>query len=199
MKNITKLLILIILIGIIYYFIQRNKTIENIKSNMKRDPYQDAWEIGKEHIDYLKSVNYFGLKNIAVMFDIDDTLLAVRGNNLYKIPPIIKLLNYAKKQGIMIVIITARPISYGYGTHQDLVRHKIYYDKLFLRQPSDSMNFKRTIKKQLKDIGINIILSVGDQEHDVENPYYSGLGLKLPNGMDPNLYIHNIDGNVVKN
>ena len=158
------------------------------------DVYENAYQLGKKYIDDfpLDSVN-----NPAIMFDIDDTLLAVNGFNLTPIKPIIKLLNYANKKGLYIIIITARDSIFTSYTKKDLEKNNINYDELYLRKsPKDNYElFKSDVKKQYTLDGYTIIMSVGDNDIDIVGDY-SGYGLKLPDNSDSRLYEKRLDGNI---
>lgn len=102
--------------------------------------------------------------NEAVMFDIDDTLIFTDGTpNI----PIIELLHQCKRQGYIIVIITARPgnaamIQY---TKHELSSFGILYDHLGFCRASD-----KTLLK--KHTGYTYVLSVGDQPTDLTDSQY---------------------------
>jgi hypothetical protein len=116
-----------------------------------------------------------------------------------KIKQMIELLNLARRYNLLIEIITARDIRFLKETKDDLRRHNIYYDLLFLRKPDDDFyEFKSKLKESLvKTHGIHTILSVGDNFWDISGEY-SGYGIKLPNTLDPNLYHINSIGNIEK-
>ena len=167
--------------------------IHNLKSNFSNfemSLYDIAYKLG---INYLKVVNYQSINNAAVMFDIDDTLLKVPNNpngNFEPIILIIKLLNDCRKRGIIIIIITARDSIYINQTIQDLNDFKIKYNYLYLRKSpqDDNIMFKSNVKKNLfYNSGINIIMSVGDNQIDIIGEF-SGYGIKLPNKQNPLLY-----------
>jgi len=107
-------------------------------------------------------------KKDAVMFDIDDTLIFTNGHANTEM---IDLLNYSKRLGYKIIIITARPFSI--VTRQftiiQLKKYGIIYDELYL---TPALN-KGNVKKQS---GYNYILSVGDQETDLTHTKY---GIKI--------------------
>ncbi len=126
------------------------------------------------------------------MFDIDDTLIFL-SNEPNK--SIVKLLNKCIKDNLIVIIITARDKQYTNETIHQLKSHNIKYASLFLRNPqTDDINtFKSKIKqKLLENSEITTIMSVGDNEIDVNGPY-SGYFLKLPNNFDSNLYHLNAD------
>ena len=107
-------------------------------------------------------------KKDAVMFDIDDTLIFTNGHANMEM---IDLLNYSKRLGYKIIIITARPFSIvtRQFTIMQLKKYGIIYDELYL---TPALN-KGNVKKQS---GYNYILSVGDQETDLTHTKY---GIKI--------------------
>lgn len=104
----------------------------------------------------------------AVMFDIDDTLIFTNGSANTEM---IELLNYSKKLGYKIIIITARPFSIisRYFTILQLKTHNIIYDELYITPAFNKGNVK-------KQTGYNYILSVGDQDTDLT---YTKYGIKI--------------------
>ena len=130
------------------------------------DDYEKARNYGKSIIRNSNITN-----KTAVMFDIDDTLIT----NYSPIKPIIELCNYAKSNGIQVVIITARPGN-EYNrifTHKQLDDNGIMYDKLFFVEPQ----YKKIAKQKLD---MDFIFSVGDMPTDVDGDY-SGKSIKLKN------------------
>jgi hydroxymethylpyrimidine pyrophosphatase-like HAD family hydrolase len=164
-----------------------------MKSNFKENVLYDiAYDLG---IQYIKLLNK-NIFNPTVMFDIDDTLLYVNKNNtLTPIKQMIKLLNYCKRNGFIILIITARDSRYYKETLEDLKTNKIYYDYLYLREsPKDDYHlFKSDIKKKFMDTyNLTVVMSIGDNDIDIAGKY-SGYSIKLPNKSNPLLY-HNYNG-----
>ena len=155
--------------------------------------YDIAYDLG---VNYIKLIKKSKIHNPTVMFDIDDTLLYVNPNStLTPIRQIIKLLNYCKRNGFTILIITARDSRYYKETMEDLRRNKIYYDYLYLREsPKDDYHlFKSDIKKKFMDTyNLSVVMSLGDNDIDIVGKY-SGYSIKLPNKSDPLLY-HNYNG-----
>jgi len=185
-----KLILILFLILIILQIKEKKKEKLEDMPNIKA--YKMANKLG---IGYINNFN-LPIKGTAVMFDIDDTLLYVNGNNLIPIKPMINLLNYCIEKGLLIIIITARDNKYQKETINDLNHFGINYSFLYLRQtPQDNHElFKSNIKEQLiKNHGIHILMSVGDNTIDIIGPY-SGYGLKLPNKSNKNLYETSLDG-----
>jgi hypothetical protein len=105
------------------------------------------------------------LRNDAVMFDIDNTLIFTNGRaNM----PIIKLLKDCKSRGYKIVIITARPQVPGIlqMTRVQLYAYGIPYDELYVTPAHNKGNLK-------VQTGYKYILSVGDMDTDLTHTRYA--------------------------
>ena len=159
--------------------------ITNKENFMNENVYTNAFRVGKDYIDLKLMEN---ILQPAVMFDIDDTLLYIPPNNKpTSIDPIIKLLTYCKCKGILVIIITARDIKYKNQTISQLDFFNIPYDRLYLRDPKqDDFHFKTIIKENLTKCGMTFLMSVGDNNIDVEGPA-SGLKIRLPNKNEVDL------------
>ena len=185
---------LILITIFITIFIISFKFMNNGKERFEDNLYNIAYELGINYLKYIKKLN---IKNPTVMFDIDDTLLYVNGDfSLTPIKPIIKLLNYCLKNGIIVLILTARDSRYVDQTKRDLSKNNINYDYLYLRiSPQDDYNtFKSDIKKMYMDYyQLNIVMSIGDNDIDINGPN-SGYSIKLPNKSDPRLFHINMEG-----
>jgi predicted secreted acid phosphatase len=157
-----------------------------------KDVYLTAYDLGENYLNIMKENNYFSLKYPAVMFDIDDTLIFSNGKPN---KPIINLLNKCRSEGLIIVIITARSNLFYDETVDELIRNKIKWSYLFMKEAKDNIHtFKSKIKKTLAELSdINIIMSIGDNIIDIEGDY-SGYWIKLPNESDLNLYHLNSEG-----
>lgn len=99
--------------------------------------------------------------NDAVMFDIDDTLIRTDGT---PIQLMIDLLKEAKELGYQVILMTARPAQEEnvLWTLEQLKLLDIPYSMLYFCSPWSKGHLK--IK-----LGLNFILSVGDQETDLTN------------------------------
>ena len=183
------LVIILILILIVLLFVL---PMAEKFTNTKDDVYSTAYDLGKNYLEIMKENNYFSLKYPAVMFDIDDTLIAYSGK---PIKPIIKLLNKCIKDNLIVLIITARASVWTPETIKELKEHNIKYAFLYLRSENDDFNtFKGNIKRKLaEENDIVTIMSVGDNIIDIEGEH-SGYFIKLPNNNDPNLYHLNVNG-----
>ena len=104
-------------------------------------------------------------KKDAVMFDIDDTLIFTNG---VANTEMINLLNYCKKLGYKIIIITARPntVFTEMFTKWQLKKYGIPYHSLIITPAQNKGNVK-------VQTGLNYILSVGDQPTDLTHTKYA--------------------------
>ena len=199
--------ILIIIISI-YFMKQKSKLYSLSYKNGANNVYDIAYRLG---VDYLDTLDVY--PNYGVMFDIDDTFIS---SKKYKpIKPIIKLMKECNRRNILVLIITARDSRYTKETIEELnsngiyskhdnfygiPRGAIFYDFLYLRKdPQDNDNqFKSRVKERLaKQNGIITVMSIGDNEVDV-NGKYSGYSIKLPNLTDPRLFHNDTYGNFVE-
>lgn len=166
---------------------------------MNNNVYEKAYTLGKNYLDTFKPGPFMP----TVMFDIDDTLLYSK--NFKGIQPIIRLLVECNKKNMFVLIVTARDSIYTNETIKDLENIGLKqgnnapftYNYLYLRKsPKDNNNFfKSGIKKQFYEKGFVTIMSVGDNDIDI-NGDYSGYCLKLPNLRDPRLF-HNPYGKLI--
>ena len=116
----------------------------------------------------------------AVVFDIDDTLISVRG---FGITPIINLYRYAQDLGFYVVIVTAR--ANGPGSKDYTLRQLTEYDishprLLYLRPAHDHPEtFKTGARLHIQDHHKKqVIMSLGDSKCDVGD--FGGIGFLLP-------------------
>jgi predicted secreted acid phosphatase len=119
--------------------------------------------------------------NATIVFDIDDTLIFSKTG--YPIKPIIDLYNFCILLGLKIIIITNRV-----ETNENIEHTKnqlknvgiSIYDLIYFR-PSffEPSKFKVVARKNVVDLGYNIIMSIGDMYWDLGE--YGGIGIKLPN------------------
>jgi hypothetical protein len=163
----------------------------------------------KISIEYLKA--YTKRKkptsNSAVIFDVDETLifgdpeekLGVRemelgehnGQPVFILPPnppIVKILNFAKKIGYKIIILTARPAASKMATITNLDMFHIPYDFIIMNNKDQDPEFKILARRKLAK-KFDIVLTVGDQPCDVLLPGKSAV-LKLPSEESKCAYFH---------
>jgi hypothetical protein len=187
-----KINILLILLLIIF-LLRKGEETEHFMIPVTSDKYTIAEKLGKHYISNVANLSRKNGEKLAVMFDIDDTLLYVTGK-VTLIKPIKNLLDFCISQGLLIIIITARDSSYKHHTQMELNKYSINYSSLYLHERfpgetnEDFYNFKSNIKKYLYDkYKIKVIMSLGDQDLDVIGEY-AGYGIKLPNKKDSALY-----------
>ena len=152
----------------------------------------------------LACLKHIGKPNVAIVADIDETLLDNRPHmevdpvigwptfepwvNLAKAPalkPTAEFLNWARKNGYAIFLVTGRYESARKATIENLVRDGIAYDGLFMRQNGNHVpaeEFKSAYRKAIEDMGFHIVLNIGDQVSDLLGGY-SQECIKLPNKM----------------
>jgi ribonucleotide monophosphatase NagD (HAD superfamily) len=104
--------------------------------------------------------------NDAVMFDIDDTLIASDTGKI--IEDVYDLYKSVQKKGYKMIIITARPGFYEnvIWTRNQLRDIDITYDELIFTPPPSKSLYKRESK-------YNYILSVGDMDTDLTDSKFS--------------------------
>jgi len=190
MEHTFKLILIIVLIILIIFLNKRCMKSSN------EGVYSTAKQLGYSYLRKIKKSNYFNVDKPAVMFDIDDTLISYSKE---PIKPIIELLKKCKRDGLMIIIITARDSEYTNQTAEELAHFDIPYDRLYLRGRKDSLeSFKSQIKEYIsKKDDIQIMMSLGDNMMDIVGDY-SGYWIKLPNHEDPSLYHLSADGEPVR-
>ena len=115
--------------------------------------------------------------DMAVMFDIDDTLTRTDGT---PISEMIQLFNLCRAKGYVMVVITARP-AYNENiehTKRELRALGVHAHKLVFASPQHKSMAKQLLK-------LHFFLSVGDMYTDLgESDHY----IKLPDHHDKNVY-----------
>jgi len=119
-------------------------------------------------------------KNPCCIFDIDDTLIDT-SNNL--IDPIFGIYNYCILMGYYIIIITCRPAGDRNirATIEQIKSHGInIVDRLYFMEIKDSnpYEYKESCRLDVKNKGLNAIMSIGDMPWDVGK--YGGIGFIIP-------------------
>ena len=150
-------------------------------------------------ISYLNQIvpRLGNLDNCAVIFDVDETLvfgdpeetIGVRemelgdfnGQSVFILPPnapVVKICTTAKRLGLKIIILTARPGTSKIATITNLDMFKIPYDFIIVNSKESDPQFKINTRRELQT-KYNVILTVGDQPADVLLPGKAA-ALKLP-------------------
>lgn len=152
---------------------------------------ENVKKISEESKEMLYKLNLKNIKNPAIIFDIDDTLICATNNGYGLfigdcIEPIVDLYNTAKKIGVRPIIITARGgVDFVVKETMDLLNkckikgfYSIYFRPVYAEDP---YFYKTSARKHANDSGFNIVMSVGDQEWDVGD--FGGIPVKLPSIM----------------
>jgi len=141
----------------------------------------------------------------AIVFDIDDTLestyeCAKRANfdrtaisvcqarfDQTKITQVWRLLRYAQKKKLAIVLITGRPEGLREGTRDQLKDDGLTGKYTLVMRPNDefgqpSQAYKAAARKAIQKKGFKILVNIGDQKSDLDGGY-SVKRFKVPNPM----------------
>lgn len=150
---------------------------------------------------YIKSrVADRGNKKFAVVFDVDDTLLASLNPLDYHanfaaikkeqnegknpaIPATRSLFDFAKRQGIALFLITGRTADQTVVTEQNLRSQGVSGWNRIYFAPQHKVNaavFKQSIRKKISQQGYDIIVNIGDQFSDLCGGYADRV-YRLPN------------------
>jgi len=144
-------------------------------------------------------------KKLAIVFDIDDTLVSSFDLNkengfsdshaaiqivlatVHKEPiqPMLDLYNFAKQNGVTIFLVSNRQENLRKKTTDLLVKNGYTEWKGLFLQPTDSsaenkINFKQNIRKFIDNSNYDIVLNIGDQSTDLIGEY-ADKTIKLPN------------------
>lgn len=157
-----------------------------------------AAAVGKQYLD--KIVNKPSSKQKCVIFDIDDTLFfgdperalgengvgeldfgRYKGQDVFLLPrnkPIVKLLEYAKKLGFIVVLLTARPPTSKLACKLNMEEHNIPYDAIVMNEKEEDFFFKIRARRNISK-KYDIVLTVGDRATDCTCPG-TAAAIKLP-------------------
>jgi predicted secreted acid phosphatase len=155
-----------------------------------------AARVGVQILDKYKAKQT--AKPKCVIFDIDDTLVfgdpdsevGVRemelgehdGQEIFVLPPngpIVKLAEYAKRNGFVIVVLTARPKTSREASRVNMNYFKIPYDAIIMNDGDDDPCFKVNVRRRIAN-KYDVSLTVGDQVTDVLCPGGGTAFIKLP-------------------
>jgi len=211
------ILFILILVLFLLICIPRKENFTNInRKKISNLNYYKGYPEKGLYIKDLKKVEQFCKKKIlqnkrvkgrAIVFDFDDTLVYTRPYKPFEIkvveytknkepifylPPIEQMCNVAKlarKNGYVIIIITARPPSSEKATIANLNAYNIPYDLVYCdKYKGGNPKFKPQLRQKLSK-QCNIIMTIGDQWWDVEEPGKDCLGIKLPSPRDKSVFI----------
>jgi 5'-nucleotidase (lipoprotein e(P4) family) len=84
--------------------------------------------------------------------------------------PTQELLAYARSRGVAIFFVTGRMERLRRVTIENLIKNGIAYDGMYMRKDGDEQNastMKSAYRKQIEDMGFEIVLNIGDQYSDL--------------------------------
>ncbi len=147
---------------------------------------------------------HLGEKNLAVVSDIDETVLSNIGyfethrnagwkdweqwleqSDATLLKPTADFLAWARKKGYAIFFITGRHEKDRANTIKNLIKRGLAYDGLYMRPDGDesrAAEFKSKYRKQIEDMGFKVIVNIGDQISDLAGGYSEDCE-KLPNKL----------------
>jgi 5'-nucleotidase (lipoprotein e(P4) family) len=133
-------------------------------------------------------------KSLAIVSDLDETLLDNRPffetiknkseddisweafeewqktGRATPLKPTQDLLAYARSKGVAVFFVTGRMERLRRVTIENLLKHGIAYDGLYMRANGDDQNastMKSAYRKQIEDMGFEIVVNIGDQYSDL--------------------------------
>lgn len=210
MKTINKTFLIINFIFIINIYAQPTTNLDIIKKEIiayhEEGMYEDEMELIINSL--IDSLKYFiGIKNPAVVLDIDETTLSnyshIKENDFGyipvlwnqwvekaeapSIPHIKRLYDSLLIMNVSFFFITGRNIDYYEPTLKNLYEAGFSkVDSLIMREGKEktmtAVEYKSNIRKEIEEKEFNIILNVGDQMSDLDGGY-SIKTVKLPNYM----------------
>jgi acid phosphatase len=150
------------------------------------------------------ATKFIGRKNVAIVADIDETLLDNReffaAHPEFKwsefnawieearapaLRPTADFLSWARKNGFAIFLITGRMEKGRRGTIKNLVHANVAYDGLFMRENGDkrhSQEVKAPFREAIEKMGFKVVVNIGDQWSDLVGGFAQDCE-KLPNRM----------------
>lgn len=155
-----------------------------------------AMKIGMQYLNSVK--NKPSAKQKCVIFDFDDCLVfgdpasvvGVRemelgehgGSEIFTLPrnePICKLVEHAKMNKFMVIILTARPKTSREATRWNCRDFRIIYDAIIMNDGDSDPCFKVNVRRRIA-AKYDIVLTVGDQITDCLCPGGKTAFIKLP-------------------
>lgn len=150
------------------------------------------------------ATKFLGQKNVAIVADIDETLLDNReffaAHPEFKwsefnawieearapaLKPTAEFLAWARKNGFAVFLITGRMEKMRRGTIKNLIHANISYDGLFMRANGDkrpAQEIKTPFREAIEKMGFKVVVNIGDQWSDLVGGYAEDCE-KLPNRM----------------
>jgi len=187
------------------------KGIEYCSDKEYKARFAAACEDGRKAVDRAleENKNKTGSEkaSLAIVSDLDETLLdnrpffeTIKGQNEDQIDwsafenwqktgqaetlkPTRDLLSYARGKGVAIFFITGRMERLRRVTIDNLLKHGIAYDGLYMRANGDEQSastMKSAFRKQIEDMGFKVVVNIGDQYSDLAGGHSIDCE-KLPN------------------
>ena len=170
---------------------------------------RDIWRMQRHGLSMLRTAYQNNSSSekpqqLAVVFDIDETLLSNRKSmqhygfggdqqvfdhmvsaaNASVIQPIAELYVWAKQHHMKVYLITGRPNDLRKATIRNLHKaHLAHWDGLYFWPRHSKLSiqeFKSSKRQDIERGGVKIVLNVGDQMSDLNGGYAQHI-LKLPN------------------
>jgi len=91
----------------------------------------------------------------------------------------VKLAEYAKANGFMIIVLTARPKTSRTASLENLKEFKIPFDALIMNDSDDDPCFKVNVRRRIAG-KYDVCLTIGDQVTDLLCPGPNCAAIKLP-------------------
>lgn len=123
--------------------------------------------------------NNTNIKQLSVIFDIDNTLLLEDGS---PVKECVDFYHYCLRKGVTVFIVTARSSKQSHinYTISQLKNNTIdNFESIYFRPPdvTDIFNYKFLCRKNIYDKGYQTLISIGDQLTDIGE--YGGIGVLL--------------------
>lgn len=147
---------------------------------------------------------HLGEAKVAIVADIDETLFDnrqefaehpefkwsyfaawLKKSDAPLLKPTAELLSWARDNGFAIFLVTGRHEKHRADTIVNLIRNKVAYDGLYMRNNTDSRpaeDFKTEARTAIQVAGFKVIVSIGDQFSDLYGGFAEDCE-KLPNRM----------------
>jgi predicted secreted acid phosphatase len=176
-------------------YTQKNvDSVQDPKSISEGKEYSHSAQFKKEFDEAISSAyaackKHLGEKNVAIVSDVDETLLdnrpyydkhALHESNSFwawvregaapSLKPTADFLAWARKNGFAIILLTGRHESTRLPTMENLIHNGIAYDALYMRADEErepAAVVKTRVRDQLTKMGFHIIVNIGDQYSDL--------------------------------
>jgi 5'-nucleotidase (lipoprotein e(P4) family) len=171
-----------------------------MKTAQYRREFNHAIESARQEVR-----KHLGEPNIAIVVDIDETLLDnspyyrlhpggydarswhawVDSGRAPALKPTARFVAWARAHHVAVFLVTGRGSQERASTIKNLLNDGIAYDGLYMRpsgNPARAETVKAELRQQITSMGFTIVVNIGDQYSDLAGPY--GLDCeKLPNKM----------------